>query len=430
MFGWNRTPTTPTEDETPAEPGAQAPAAPLPAENNTWGERRVTRTQSTANPHLQPPSLHPRKESAQAVVARAIRNCSPSPRPAEDNVFTYATTMSTMNADEIKALVVAAMEMTAQTQRTNTESLRRPDLPPFDQSHIETWIRRVDAAFTRSRITESRTKFAYMDKIFQASSDPVINKLLCGPQTDEKWDELMEHLREQHGRTTTTKAYSIINGVPREGRRPSQLAALMEEKAGDVTLHDVLKENLLKELPVKVRDLIASKIDGLSFRATATLADKHFDKDGKLKNAGPSASSISSVQQQPKTFGPSETNSFTEAFTPETETDVNAVRFRQGEKQRFNISNRSSTASSTLGASSSCGGFRGGFGSHSSSNRSYGNNNNGSGNAVDPGHAPPKSRICHFHNKFGEKAERCEHWCILNGKYPAQQMTGNAKAGR
>ena len=420
MFGWTCTATPPIGDETPAAAEGAAPAPSLPVEDATWDDRRVTRTQSTANPHLQPPALHPRRESAQSRVARAIRSRSPSPRPAEDDVFNFPTVMA-MNAEEIKALVVAAMEMTSQNQRTNTESLRRPDLPPFDQNNIDTWIRRVNAAFTRSHITDARTKFAYMDKIFQANSDPVINSLLCGPQTAEKWDELIEHLRELHGRTTTMKAYSIINGVPREGRRPSQLAALMEEQAGDVTLDDVLKENLLKELPVKVRDLIASEIDGLTFKETARLADKHFDKDGKLKNAGPSASSVSSVQQQ-KPSKPSETVSFTEAFPSQSEADVNAVRFRQGEKQNFNISNRSSTASASRGR----GGFRGGFGSHSNSSQNY-----SSSSAGGSGQAPAKNRICHFHTKFGEKAERCEHWCMLNSKYPAQQTTsGKAKAGQ
>ena len=372
MFRWSRTAPPPSSEDTPSTGEESPTASSLPvdaAADAEWDERRVTRAQSTANPHLHPPvPVHPlprtRRDTAQQIVARAIRSRSPSPSPRllEDTVFTFP---AIMDPESIKALVVAAMEQTAQNQRQNTESLRRPDLPPFDRDNIDSWIRRVNAAFTRSHITEARTKFAYMDKIFQASSDPIINNLLCGEQTGEKWTELLDHLREQHGRTMMMKAYSIINGVPREGRRPSALAAVMEEKAGNVTLDDVMKENLLKELPVKVRDLLASEVDSLNFKETAKLADKHFDKDGKLKNVGSSASSISSVQQQQqqqqRASGPNEATSFTEAFSQDADaSDVNAVRFRQGEKQSFNISNRLSSSSASRGRGS-YGHQRGGY---------------------------------------------------------------------
>ena len=268
-----------------------------------------------------------------------------------------------------------------------------------------------------------------MDKVFQASSDPDINAFLCGDLTGERWTEFLAHLREQHGQTTKDKVYSIINGVKREGRRPTKLAALINEKAGDVTLNEIKKENLLKELPSSVQLQLADRVDKLNFIETAKLADTYFDKDGKLKHPGSTPSSISSVQPQQRPTRQPETSSFTEAFAPEDEaTDVNAVRFRQGEKQRFHVANRSSSASAPRGR----GGYSNGRGSSSSSRppNSYNNNNASSYNNNNASNSEPKKQICHFHVNHGEKAVRCEPWCILNGKFVAQSSAGKATAGR
>ena len=425
---------------TPLTAEDAASSASLPEAVADDGSRRTTRTQSAADSshshtHLEPPS---RRTAQQIVRSQIVRSRTPSPRPSDDNVFTYDANMtSSVNRDDLREIVQACMEATSATQRRDTESLRRPDIPPFDQHHIEAWIRRMEAALERCRVTEARTKFAYMDKVFQASSDPDINAFLCGDLTADRWTEFIAHLREQHGRTTKDKVHSILNGVKREGRRPTKLAALIDEKAGDVTLDDIKKENLLKELPSSVQLQLADRVDQLDFIETAKLADTYFDKDGKLKHPGSTPPSISSVQPQQRTTKTSESPSFTEPFTQEDAgADVNAVRFRQGEKQHFNVSNRSSSASASRGRGS----YSNGRGSNSSSrpsnsnsygnSNSYNNNNNNNNNDNNASSAMPRKQVCHFHVNHGEKAVRCEPWCILNGKFSAQSSSGKAKAGQ
>ena len=90
------------------------------------------------------------------------------------------------------------------------------------------------------------------------------------------------------------KAASVIEGTEREGRTPSQLWSVMKDKADNVTLDEIMKEQLLRRLPADVRTHLTDKIEGKSGKEVAELADKYFDQDGKLKNKS-SASDINAV---------------------------------------------------------------------------------------------------------------------------------------
>ena len=190
-------------------------------------------------------------------------------------------------------------------------------------------------------------------------------------------------------------------------------------------------------MPSDVRKQLASKLDTLDFKETAKECDNYFDKAGKLKEQ-PTASSINNVgvlkhpqQQQQQQQQKQPTTTFSTPFSDEEESDVNAVRFRQGQRQSFNVSNRSSSR----GRSSSNFGSRGGNSnnnnfnprSNSSNGRFGGASNSSSGNSYNASGGnsynassssnPPNKHVCRFHVKFGEDAENCEgSWCLLKHK--------------
>lgn len=366
-------------------------------------------------------------EALKAIVAAAVQACSETNR---DN-----------NASIIQAAVTAA----ASQQTAAQQQMRRPTLPPFDSHNIDNWIRRVENAFTRLSINDPKIKFANLDEKIEVTSDSKINALFTGTPTNEKWTQLLDYLRKKHGKTTKQRAITIIEGTERDGKTPSQLWEMMKDKAGDVTLDDVMKEQLLRRLPVDVRGHLRDKIKGKSGEQVAALADEYFDPDGKLldkSNAtGINAVRQSSMKQQasqpnrspnrsnnppPQQQQQNEASSYTSAFddTDET-TEVNAVRFKNGQKQSFRVNNG--------GRSQSRGrdDYRRGNNNNNNNPRyPTRNNNNFSRSSNRNGARAPQQEkkvasMCFYHNTWGDKAKQCEDPCILS----TQHKSGNGRAG-
>ena len=174
----------------------------------------------------------------------------------------------------------------------------------------------------------------------------------------------------------------------------------------------------MKELPAEVRQHLASKIDDLDFDGKAKAADKFYDKQGKLREATASASinHVDSQQQQPQRQ-PSQqqkTMSFTSAFPTEDVTEVNAVRFPQGQRQQFTVSNGSSICGSSSSFNRNSNSNDNSYSRGRSSTRSFGTSNDNAN--------PPNKKVCRFHTKFGEDAERCKgSWCTFKGKVAARK---------
>ena len=128
----------------------------------------------------------------------------------------------------------------------------------------------------------------------------------------------------------------------------------------------------------------------------------------------------SQQQPQPQQQHPQQpTVSFTPTFDQEeVDPEVSAVRFRNGQRQQFAVSNRSSSRGSSGNSYSS---HRGGYGSNSNNN----NNNNGvrsnsnfgrTSNSGANNTNETSKKICSFHLKYGKEAIRCEGaWCSFSG---------------
>ena len=325
-----------------------------------------------------------------------------------------------MDEETVQRLMEAAIRATSSTATSQVQSLKKPELPTFDKNNIDIWIKRVEAAYTRVNVTDPKLKFAHLESKFDVNSDPCINEFLFETApTAATWTSFLAYLRKRYGRTTKQQALSVINGTSRDGRTPSQLVALMKERAGTVTLDDILKEQLLKELPADVHRQIVDKVESLTFEQTGELADKWFDKEGKplLSNASTSVNSINSrPSASPSTASASaaaassSSSNFSTPFSApfsqdDAETDINAVRFRQGQKQQVNINNNSRAAPR-------------GPGGYNNSQR---NNNSQGNNSTSNTTAPAKSKVCNYHIKFGDKAEKCQPWCLLYSQHSASK---------
>ena len=317
---------------------------------------------------------------------------TPSPQPrAEGSFFPENMANPTPELDELRQIAATALQALTAASSISSKP-KKPELPAFDTKNIEIWLKRVDAAYTRAGITAPKDKFAFLEAKIAVDTNPRINDFLFGDATDARWNEFVEFLKEEYGRSTQQKVASVLNGIHRDGRRPSHHLSVIEDQTSSISLDDIRKEMMLRGLPAEVRRSMADKVKFLSARDAAKLADEFFDKDGKMLH--PSTSQpISSIQEAE----PEEEE--------EEEPHVNAVGPRPGNRQP----SRS---------------YKAGWKTASAPQAASGNNN-----ASRP-RFPAKSslkKICHYHNKFGDEARLCEEGCVRHADW---KKSSNGQAGR
>ena len=358
-----------------------------------------------------PPAMDP--EATRQMIADAVKMALSQDREERDRQSRIAT----------EAAVSAALA----NQTNQVQALRRPDLPPFDKEHIEVWLRRIEFAYARSNITRPTDKFAFLEKMFQAKDDSKINAFLWGPHNDDTWAQFTAYLKETYGRTKKQEVYALLDGVSRDGRRPTALAELIKELTPTITVDDIRKEVLLKQIPANVRQLISNTVDTLDFMGTAAACDKYFDNNGKLKETqAPPINHVGNLrqsrqpQQQQQQQQQQPTSSFTTPFPVDdsTEPEVSAVRFQNGQMRSFNVSNRSSSRGRSSFSNSS-NGSSSNFRSNNGTNRAGGttSNSNVSNSNSSNSNPPNNAKVCRHHIRHGEQAYSCEGtWCILKDK--------------
>ena len=359
----------------------------------------------------------PSGPSTSAAMAGLIE--PPGENASMDEVKRYAETLRQQALAFSNSLATTTQLLSqALTNNTPRVSKRKPELPPFDQNHIEAWIRRTEAAFTRAEITAPKEKFAHLESVITVDLHPSINKYFSGPATQAEFDEFIKFLRERYGRTKQQKVKAAIEGVRRNGRNPEDLAALLDDHIGDVTIEDIKKSHFMAEMPQSVRNNLADKQDTLSFHELAKAAKAYFNQDGSLRASNNQVNSINpNGVTLPQTSIPTPSNpnasqaspNFTTAFEdhPAPHGDINAIN-RRGSS---NNNNRQPSRS------------------RNTSNRGRGSTNRSSSRPSTTRDASSQNpNWCWTHNKFGNEARNCKPPCSFANNNSSQ--SGNSRGGR
>ena len=439
--GGSPAPSTPTPLH-PAEDAATPDDAAATPENAA--QQRPSRA-TTSNPYnlrVRPHegrSVTPQQRLRDRIAAR-----SPSPSPtASTTSFNFPP--ATMDAEAIRALVqetvrassTAAVQASVATVgamlpeavrdamhtqvRDVTALTRKPDLPAFDTANIDIWIRRIENAFTRASITNVKDKFAFLESKIGTSADPKITEYLCAnPLTNATWDEFLAYLRKRYGRTKRQQVQSLISGTEFDGLHPSAVVAMMKEKAGSVSVDDIIKEHLYRRLPVELQRQLAQEAETMTATELSELADNFYDKDGRPIHSATSATSVNVIGGgDSKPFNPNASSTptnFTSAFENDP-SDINVVRARQAQKQNYNNNNRSQNNNNNNSRPSN---------SNSNANaRSFNNNSSDRYNSKDSSKLKPNG-LCHYHDKFGDEAKNCVNGCRRFSTHQA----GKGRAGK
>ena len=426
---------SPSSTPTPLQPEEDAA---IPQDDATAPEDAAQRRHSraTANPYnlrVRTPtegrSVTPQQRLRERIAAR-----SPSPSPSTSST-PFSFPAAKMDADAIRALVqetlrastsaavtasvssVGAMlpdavrDVMRDQVRDVTALTRKPELPTFDSANIEIWIRRIDNAFTRAAITSVKDKFAFLESKIGTAVDPKITEFLCvNAPTTSTWDDFLSYLRKRYGRTKRQQVQSLISGTEFDGLHPSAVCAMMREKAGSVTIDDIIKEQIYRRLPVELQRQLAQEAETMTSTEFSELADSYFDKDGRPIHATAASTGVNNIGGgvSNASFNPNASSNssstascFTTAFEND-QSDINAIRARQGQKQAYNNNKRSNN-----------------------------NNNNNNNNNTDRFNSKESPKIktnglCFYHDKFGEDSRNCSTGC----KRWSAHQSGKGRAGK
>ena len=204
-----------------------------------------------------------------------------------------------------------------------------------------------------------------------------------------------------YGKTRREEAASILDGTRRDGHRPTQLLSRIKERAGEVTLDDLFKELVLRELPTNVRHSLTDKVDTLSAHEAASLADRYFDKEGKLLNATPSVCAVNAEGTSAADYG------------SEEGADVNAVYDKN--RRRFPAKSPYTPAFASQGKPSFA-------------NKPPQQNRQHPAKPFQNRAKPSLKSICFRHAKYGEETKFCEPGCLHYDAW--SRKAGNEQAGR
>ena len=315
-------------------------------------------------------------------------------------------------------------------------SSRKPELPPFDKTAIDIWIRRVESAFIRSGITRSIEKFAFIESKFAVNEDPAVDKFLFGDPTDENWKNFCDYLKKRHGKTTRQKAAAVLEPVQMDGRTPLQYLARFEQSIEGITLDDIKKEICLRQLPNDIQQTICKATETMSAEELMKYAESFYNPDGsRIHKKAPTINVVrapnnnSGINNNSSSNINTDGNGFTTPFVDiENETDINAVggrgNFSRGRQNNNNNFGNGYNNSRSKSRGRSFGNNNNNNGGGNYNNNNYGpprNNNNNNGNSGSQQH---DSSLCFYHNKFGNKAKRCDIGCAKarsgNGPSPRQ----------
>ena len=150
-------------------------------------------------------------------------------------------------------------------------------LPPFWPADPELWFIQVEAQFSCRHITSQRSKFDHVVASLAPKFAAEVRDLLLRPPEDTPYNALKEQLTKRTTASEQRKLQQLFTGEELGDRKPTQLLRRMQQLLGDrATRMDssFLQELFLQRLPQSVRMVLASSPDTTSLEKLAEMADK------------------------------------------------------------------------------------------------------------------------------------------------------------
>ena len=277
-------------------------------------------------------------------------------------------------------------------------------LPPFWRGDPQIWFAQAEAQFATRHITAESTQYHYVISALQPEVAQEVRDLLLNPPDTKPYTTLKEQLIIRTTASEQRRVQMLLTEEELGDRKPSQLLRRMEQLVGDQKIEKgILKQLFLQRLPANVRLILASTSDSLSLSELAELADKiievHVPAVGTVSTEASAASLAAPVVTPVATAT---------ALDPieSMRKDISKLTMLVKDLQRqVRQSQRSSSNSRSRSRSRD---------KSPSRPRGY-----------TPATTSPTSDLCFYHERFGDKAYKCQSPCARFSEF-----SGNAKASQ
>ena len=258
-------------------------------------------------------------------------------------------------------------------------------LPLFWPDDADVWFAQAEAQFSIRRITDERTKYAYVVGALTKEYAVLVRDLLLNPPVALPFSTLKAALIKRTSDSDNTKLNQLLSAAQLGDQKPSQLLRHMERLLGDKTIDpSMFRQLFFQRLPKDVVLVLeATSSSGVSLATQAEIADTLMEISVN-HHAPPTR--IATVSQP--------------IATPAVDSAAGEVTALRAE-----ISALSKVLHENLHTGRSL------------------NRSNSSSRTTSPGRQDSQpAGVCFYHRRFGDKARKCREPCTssISGNSPAR----------
>lgn len=265
-------------------------------------------------------------------------------------------------------------------------------LPPFSVRDPAFWIHRLDTYFTCCGITDQVLKYQITaNEIPEPFASELRDLLISMPEADP-YDKLRDGILGRFAESRTQRVRRLLAGETLGDRRPSQFLRHLQHLLGDdagPSEQDFLRELFLQRLPETTRLVLSASGTSVSLGDMASMADRMHEYAFHSVHAAARTQTLP-MEKSHLAFSSGDGTSLQEAFR-RLEMRVTSLadeirRLQNDAKSSKSVGERVSRATVA------------------NSGRRFAHRSPSRSREITDGQ-------CHFHNRFGDKAESCYKGC-------------------
>lgn len=151
----------------------------------------------------------------------------------------------------------------------------RPKLPPFWHEHPAGWFAHLESQFVLCQITVDETKYNYVVSQFDSRISHEVEDLVTNPPAKgSRYEWIKEEVIKRFSTSESQKVRQLLSGEELGDRKPTQFLRHLKSLAGKTFTDDkIIRELWLQRLPKNVQAILTAQGD-LTLDKVAELADK------------------------------------------------------------------------------------------------------------------------------------------------------------
>lgn len=172
--------------------------------------------------------------------------------------------------------------MTSESEQ-NTELARlafKP--PPVWKDNVEMWILQIESQFIVAGIKDEKTKFHSVVASLDGDILTYVSDIVKNPSATTPYSDLKKRLIQRFSESESAKLRTLMSDLELGDKKPSQLLHEMKVLAGDKFTDDALKILWLKNLPLRMQQILSASTDSLD--GLSKIADKIAEVSGTFQS--------------------------------------------------------------------------------------------------------------------------------------------------